>query len=418
MGFLRSLSAGVTGLRNNTLMMDVIGNNVANINTIGFKGSRITFSDMFSQTLRGASAPTSTNGGTNPMQIGLGATVNSLDTIFTQGGFETTGVPTDLAIAGNGLFVVNKNGKQFYTRVGAFGIDPNGSLALGNGAILQGKLANATGVIPTGSTLVDMKIDLDRKSPAKATTLARFTGNLDARAAVGESTKASIDVFDSQGNPITVEMTFTKTALNQWNWAANSALPGNIIAGGTGTIEFNPSDGSLKQFTYDGGATNFQMQTGLGTSDLAINLNIGNPDQQSGVTQNNATMLVQKKDQDGYKAGVITSWDIDKNGFVNAKFDNQQLIVLGQIMLAEFKNPAGLSKNGDSMYDISGNSGAPVFVTTGGTSTLNVGALESSNVDLPEEFTKMIVAQRGFQSNARVITTSDEILNEVVNLKR
>lgn len=417
MGFLRSLSAGVTGLRNNTLMMDVIGNNVANINTIGFKGSRITFSDMFSQTIRSASSPTLTNGGTNPMQVGLGSTVNSLDTLFTQGGFETTGVGTDLAIAGNGLFVVNSNGKQLYTRVGTFGIDSNGNLALPGGAILQGKLANATGVIPTGSTLQDMKIDLDRKSPAKATTKASFTGNLNKGAAVGDSTTASIDVFDSQGSPITIDMQFTKIADNQWTWAATSAAPANITSGGTGTIEFN-LDGSLRTFAYDGGATSFQMQTGLGTSDLTIDFNVGTPNQQIGITQNQAPMLVQKKDQDGYKAGKITSWDIDKNGFINAKFDNQQRIVLGQIMLAEFKNPAGLTKTGDSMYDISGNSGSPVITTTGEASTLNVGALEASNVDLPEEFTKMIVAQRGFQSNARVITTSDEILNEVVNLKR
>jgi flagellar hook protein FlgE len=418
MGFLRSLSAGVTGLRNNTLMMDVIGNNVANINTIGFKGSRITFSDMFSQTLRGASSPTSTNGGTNPMQIGLGASINSLDMMFTQGSIEGTGKATDMAITGNGFFVVNSNGKQLYTRVGTFDRDSVGNLYLpGTGAILQGKLANGSGVIPSGSTLQDMKIDLDRKSPAKATTVAKFAGNLDARASVGEKTNASIDVFDSQGNPITIEMSYTKTADNQWTWSMSSAAPANITTGQSGTMEFN-LDGSLKTFAYDGGATNFQMSTGLGTNDLVIDLNVGTLNMQSGITQNKDTTLVQSKDQNGYAAGIVTSWDIDQNGFVNAKFSNNQRMVLGQIMLAEFNNPSGLVKCGDSMYDISGNSGGPVISASGGTSNINVGALETSNVDLPEEFTKMIVAQRGFQSNARVITTSDEILNEVVNLKR
>ncbi len=418
MGFLRSLSAGVTGLRNNTLMMDVIGNNVANINTIGFKGSRITFSDMFSQTLRGASSPTGTSGGTNPMQVGLGASINSLDLMFTQGSIEGTSRPLDLAITGNGFFAVKSNGKQYYTRVGTFDRDSAGNLYLpGTGAILQGKLANAAGVIPTGSTLVDMKIDLDRKSPAKATTVAYFAGNLNAKAKPGDSTTAGIDVFDSQGNPITLEMTFTNTEPNKWTWSMSSAT-GTINAGQTGTIEFNP-DGTLKQFAYDGGATNFQMTTGLGTSDLAIDLNIGTPNMQSGVTQNySSTSEVRNKSQDGWAAGTVSSWEIDKNGYVNAKFSNNKMLVLGQVMMAEFNNPAGLVKCGDSMYDISGNSGSPVIVASGGTSNINVGALEGSNVDLPEEFTKMIVAQRGFQSNARVITTSDEILNEVVNLKR
>jgi len=421
MGFLRSLSAGVTGLRNNTLMMDVIGNNVANINTIGFKGSRITFSDMFSQTLRGASSPSSTTGGTNPMQIGLGASVNSLDTIFTQGAFETTGGLTDMAIGGSGLFIVNSNGKQLYTRVGAFTSDSAGNLVTGSGAILQGKLADMNGVIPIGTTLQDMKIDMDRRFPAKATTTASFSGNLDSLAkvdgidatgnlVVGDSTKASMDIFDSQGNPFTIEMTFKKTADNQWTWTASSST-GTINAGGSGTLEFNP-DGTLKQFAYDGGATNFQMSTGLGTSDLAIDLNVKT------ISQNAGKMQVQNKSQDGFASGMLTSWEIDKSGIIVGKFDNQKRMNLGQIMLAEFNNPAGLMKSGDSMYDISGNSGEPVITSTGGNSTINTGVLEGSNVDLPEEFTKMIVAQRGFQANARVITTSDEILNEVVNLKR
>jgi len=421
MAFLRSLSAGVTGLRNNTLLMDVIGNNVANINTIGFKGSRITFSEMFAQTLRGASSGTALSGGTNPVQIGLGSSVNSLDTIFKQGGIEGTGKESDLAIQGTGFFIVNKGGKQFYTRIGTFERDSQGRLVLpGTGAILQGKLADQNGIVPSGTNLEDLKIDLDRKSPAKATTLAKFSGNLDASAATGATTNSTVTVYDSQGNPISLSLTFTKTATpNQWTWTANVPAPATVNAGGSGTVDFD-TDGSFLQLTYNGGATQLAISTGVGTDDLAIDLNFGTAGQFTGVTQNRGTTAVASREQDGYAAGELSSWDIDQNGFVNATFSNGQVLRLGQLMLAEFNNPSGLVKSGDGMFDVSSNSGIPVVITAGGASRSSIaaGALEQSNVDLPEEFTKMIVAQRGFQSNARVITTSDEILNEVVNLKR
>lgn len=421
MAFLRSLSAGVTGLRNHTLMMDVIGNNVANINTIGFKGSRITFSEMFAQTLRGASGGTSTTGGTNPFQIGLGAKVNSLDTIFTQGGIEYTGKESDLAIQGNGFFVIKQGGKSFYTRIGTFERDSNGTLVLpGSGGILQGKIADGQGNIPSGTNLQDLKIDLDRKSPAKATTLVKFSGNLDASAATAATTTATVTTYDSQGNPISLTLTFTKSATaNQWTWSVAAPSPATVTAGGSGTVDFN-ADGSLDQFSYAGGATALAITTGLGTSDLSIDLNVGTPNQFSGITQNNASMLVTSREQNGYAAGELSSWSIDQSGFINVTFSNGQVSLLGQVMLAEFNNPSGLTKSSDGLFDVSANSGSPVVVFAGGTSrsTIAVGALEQSNVDLPEEFTKMIVAQRGFQANARVITTSDDILSEVVNLKR
>jgi flagellar hook-basal body protein len=148
MAFLRSLFAGVSALRNHQTMMDVIGNNIANVNTVGFKAGRATFSELYAQTLRGATMPTATNGGTNPMQVGLGMAVNSLDTLFTQGNIETTSNPFDLAISGQGMFVVNQNGQTMYTRAGDFGLDAEGRIVTGTGAILQGKMANAAGVIP------------------------------------------------------------------------------------------------------------------------------------------------------------------------------------------------------------------------------------------------------------------------------
>ncbi len=420
MAFLRSLSAGVTGLRNHTMMMDVIGNNVANINTIGFKGSRITFGEMFAQTLRGASSGSGSNGGTNPMQIGLGASVLSIDTIFKQGGIEMTGGEGDLAISGGGFFVVNKGGKPYYTRIGAFSVDDQGRLTQG-GAILQGKIADQNGVISSGTRLQDLKIDLDRKSPAKATSLAKFSGNLKTDAKIGDSTDSTVTVYDSQGNPISLGIKYTKTADNTWSWSASVPTPAGatISGGGTGTVTFN-TNGSLAGMTFDGGATKLGIATGLGTDDLSVDLNFGTVGEFKGITQNSGTMSVAAREQDGYAAGEMTEWKIDTSGFINATFKNGQTIKLGQVMLAEFNNPNGLSRSGDGLFDVSANSGIPVLVDAGGSSRSAIasGCLEQSNVDLPEEFTKMIVAQRGFQSNARVITTSDEILNEIVNLKR
>jgi flagellar hook protein FlgE len=172
MSFLRSLFAGVSGLRSHQVMMDVLGNNISNVNTIGFKSGRVTFGELFAQTLRSATQPTvGSNGGTNPMQVGLGTSVNSLDTLFSQGGIENTGQNTDLALQGPGFFAVKKNGQTFYTRVGTFRFDANGTLVNpGNGAILQGKLADLQGNIPAGTTLQDLTIPLDRKSPPNATT--------------------------------------------------------------------------------------------------------------------------------------------------------------------------------------------------------------------------------------------------------
>ncbi|MFN3134933.1 MAG: flagellar hook-basal body complex protein, partial [Candidatus Kryptonium sp.] len=181
MSFLRSLFSGVSGLRSHQIMMDVIGNNISNINTIGFKSARVSFSETFAQMLRGATQPSAESGGTNPLQVGLGVNVSAIDTIFTQGNLETTGQVTDLAIQGNGFFIVKKGGRNYFTRAGAFRFDANGFLVdSATGAIVQGKMADPSGVVPPGAKLEDIKIPFGQKSPAKATSLIKLTGNLNA----------------------------------------------------------------------------------------------------------------------------------------------------------------------------------------------------------------------------------------------
>lgn len=420
MAFLRSLFAGVSGLRNHQVMMDVIGNNISNVNTIGFKSSRATFGELFAQTLRGATQPLGANGGSNPIQIGLGMAVNTLDTNFNQGNIETTGQSTDLAIQGAGFFVVNKNSKVFYTRVGTFALDASGKLVHpGNGAVLQGKVADDAGNIPSGTKLQDIKIALDKKSPAKATTSVKFAGNLDSSAATGDATSASVTVYDSLGNPITLSVTFTKTANpNEWTWAADVPTPATITGGGGGLITFNP-DGTLKTFTYTSG-TSIAINPASGASALSVAPDVGTANVFAGITQSKGLSTVSPREQDGYASGILSNISIDQTGQVLGSFSNGTILTLGQVMLAEFNNPAGLTKSGENLYEVSGNSGIATIISAGQSSASVIvpGALEQSNVDLADEFTKMIMAQRGFQANARVITASDEFLNEVVNLKR
>jgi flagellar hook protein FlgE len=430
MAFLRSLFAGVSGLRNHQTMMDVIGNNIANVNTVAFKGGRATFSELFAQTIRGASRPVGDNGGTNPMQVGLGMSINTLDTLFLQGNIETTNNNTDLAILGNAFFIVNKDGQTLYTRAGRFDLDSTGKMVNpGSGAVLQGKMADASGTIPAGTTLADIIIDRDIKAPAKATSLIEYAGNLDASAAVynpgpppsGGITTSSISVYDSLGNRIALTLRFTKTAANTWDWEASVPDPAPATTStvvGTGTVNFN-SDGTLQSFT----GSPITITPTTGADPLTIDFDFGTPTASApgvftGLTQTAGTSTVTPRTQDGYGTGSLSNISIDVAGRVLGTFTNGTIQTLAQVMLAEFNNPGGLERSGENTYSVTGNSGIPGITDAGETSKIIAGSLEQSNVDLADEFTKMITAQRGFQASARVITTSDEFLQEVVNLKR
>jgi flagellar hook protein FlgE len=404
-------------------MMDVIGNNIANINTVAFKGGRISFSELFAQTLANGTQPTGSYGGTNPMQIGLGMKSNTIDTLFGQGSVENTGNGTDLAIQGNGFFAVQKGNQTLYTRVGTFAFDASGQLVQpGTGAILLGKVAQ-NGVIPTGTSLDPIKIAQDLKAAAKATDSIKFAGNLNSEALAGGTTSTSMSIFDSLGNGHSLTLTFTKSANpNEWTWSVSVPSPATITAGGSGTITFD-ANGAFSTRTFDDGSGNLVIDPANGASPITItdaNLDMGKTGVFAGITQSKGDSLVSAREISGYASGSMTGITIDLNGTIKGNFSNGVMMTMGQIMLVDFTNPAGLVRTGDMMYDISGNSGTPSIVQPGVSSTTRIvaGALEQSNVDLADEFTKMITAQRGFQANGRVITTADEILTEVVNLKR
>ena len=425
MAFLRSLFSGVSALRNHQTMMDVIGNNIANVNTAGYKASRASFSELYSQTLQTASRPTSTTGGTNAMQVGLGMSINSLDAMFNQGSIERTGGDLDLAVFGPGFFVVQSNGQNMYTRDGQFKWDADGRVVTGSGSILQGKMADADGLIPSGTALEDIKIDGGIKSPPKATTEVKFAGNLsseDPTFAAGSTDgeiKTTADVYDSLGNKMSIVLTFQKATKNPdtWNWSAEipattaNPTPTTVSTGGIITFD---TKGRLQA----PGTVNVQFQPPTGGDPMDIDFVFGTAGEFTGVTGSAATSLVKLSTQDGYTAGTLLNVAFDEKGFINGTFSNGNIQKLAQVMLAEFANASGLMRAGVNTFALSANSGSEVLVNPGDSSSLTAGAIEQSNVDLADEFTKMITAQRGFQASARVISTSDEFLQEVVNLKR
>ena len=676
---MRSLFSGVSGIKSHQTRMDVIGNNIANINTIGFKAGRAVFAQAIAQTMRGATRPFDGKGGTNPMQIGLGVQMGSVDTIFTQGNLESTGVKTDMAIQGNGFFVLGDGANQYYTRAGNFQFDADGRLVNPTtGYVVQGMLADPNGDIKPGTPIGDLVLPFGQKVAAKATTKVEFTGNLNSNAkpvgtilksnvmfaiekagsdsdinglyakgssnsvisgitpgattvtiSDGTSTKvytyaqkdtgvghgdfnslddlvaeinndfgtkftasltddgsikftgvaaagdssltlssnnaslkaalsiangtvndttttstdqfshkatkddlltnllnsagdtlnlspgdtidlsvmkngelisgnytvaadsklsdlvakindtfnikndigahidggaltvtgdpgeentlqaitirdgdnealnsimsfaemqaakdathtANITVYDAMGQKHTMIMEFKKTDIrNQWTWNIKFKGDEIVSSGGNGKISFN-SNGSISSFTYSDGADGLQFDPNNGALPVNIKLDLGRFGEFNGLTQFSSPSAMVTKSQDGYASGDLSSISINGQGEITGLFTNGVTQKLGQLVLASFNNPGGLTSVGNNLYMTSANSGTPVTGKAGEIIQAEIlpGYLEMSNVDLAQEFTNMIVAQRGFQANARVITTSDAMLNEMVNIKR
>ncbi|MEX2582677.1 MAG: flagellar hook protein FlgE [Gemmatimonadota bacterium] len=423
---MRSLFSGVAGLKNHQVRMDVIGNNVANVNTIAFKSGRVTFKEGFAQLLQGASRPQAGQGGTNPRQVGLGMQVGSVDTIFTQGNLETTGVSTDLAIQGDAFFVVGRGSENYYTRAGNFQLDAEGRLVSGtNGFLVQGRMAT-DGVL--AQSLSNITIPAGQQASASATTSAQIGGNIDAASAADATSavETSITVFDSQGSKHELKITLTKTADNAWSWEVDPTSMG-LVAG-----DITDDDGDA---TVGGGTLTFDGATGLltapatnptlsftppgGGAAMAVELDFGGGTV-GGLTQFAGNDSAGFLEQDGYASGTMQGFSIDRTGTITGSFSNGNTMILGQIAMANFNNPGGLVRTGDNLYSLSANSGEAQisYASDNSPSTIAAGTLEMSNVDLTQEFTNMIIAQRGFQANGRVITSTDEMLQEVVNLKR
>lgn len=405
---MRSLFAGVSGLRNHQTRMDVIGNNIANVNTVGFKASRVNFQDVLSQTIQGASSGSGNRGGTNPIQVGLGMGLSSIDTLFTDGSSQPTGKPTDLAIQGQGFFILSDGATQVYTRSGNFDFDTNGNyLVPGTGLKVMGWQADKNGNIDTSSTISSIQVPVGKTMPAKASTSITYANNLSGDAKIGDKVPASMDVYDSKGNVHTVDGVFENTGVNQWKLTVSTTTP---AATASYTLDFN-TDGSFKPPATPYTAFSFSP-AGAATVNITLDL--------AGLTQHGGESTAKALDQDGYAAGTLDTVSIAPSGVVIGRFTNGKTQNLAQVALAVFNNPAGLNKYGNNMFAKSNNSGeAQVGPSgSGGRGLFIPGSLEMSNVDLAQEFSNMIITQRGFQANSKIITTTDQMLEELANLKR
>lgn len=524
---LKSLYSGVSGIQAHQLKIDVIGNNIANVNTIGYKRGDVVFQELLNQTIRGASAPTAEIGGTNPMQVGLGVKAGSVTTQFTQGNLQYTGSNTDIAIEGNGFFIVADGSTKYYTRAGSFALDRNGNLIhSSNGMILQGWMADDTGTVNTNTPISGIAVPIGKTIPAKETSSIKFEQNLDSRLngtlayqpsnaiisdlngekaqisisvipgggfnkwkyqvnvyglnganissvsnasgeiildsdgkvlssgsdititfssgesvtlsvpSVGslnggkfsvsssgdsidneisgvyskpESFENTISVYDSLGGVHNMKMVFSKIGDNVWNWKA-VGLDSNMDVSGSGIVSYDSNTG--KFVSSDGQKITINYGTGIGIS--VITPDFTNSTQ---FASNNSMLATE---QDGYASGSLQNFSIDQFGCVNGVFSNGVIKKVAQIALANFSNPSGLTKSQGSFFTESNNSGVAYIGTsgTGGRGRLISGNLETSNVDLSREFTDLITTQRGYQANARLITASDELLQELINIKR
>ena len=484
---MRSLYSGVSGLKNHQTRMDVVGNNISNVNTTGFKSSRVTFSDTLSQTLSGASAPTENRGGTNPKQIGLGSATSAIDTLFTDGSVQSTGVNTDLCLSGNGLFIVKDGNLSYYTRNGNFKFDKEGYYVNSDGLKVQGWSATTPGAaINTNGQPSEICIPAGKTMAASATKVATFSKNLDAAepmiksmsvtyvdgttADVPAKTTNAVEVgknFDAgagakQVASITLKMTDgTTTTETSGAFKLNNSKPKTTIAtiydslgnahnvtiymtktevssknGNKWTISLDPAGTTKQTITESDGTTttvdmtdlelqfdvNGGLKTGSGTATL--NLTNGAGDNQSvNLTFDDVTQYAGSSTAfattDGNAAGTLKSVSIDSNGVITGTYTNGLNVQEAQVAIAQFNNASGLTKTGNSLYTESNNSGTPNIGTISDLGcTVTPSSLEMSNVDMASELTDMIVTQRGYQSNSKIITVSDELLETLINMKR
>jgi flagellar hook protein FlgE len=425
---MAGFSTALSGLNANATALGVIGNNLANINTVAFKASTVSFQDLMSQTVGGASA--------NPMQVGLGVTTGSISPAFSQGSIQTTSEATNVAIQGNGFFIVRGADGVAYTRAGNFSFDNAGALVTTDGYKVQGYTQTdpTTGLVVTTSQVSDVVVPpgvLRAPTPtAEFTTLT----NLNSAATVGATFTTSVQMYDPQGSPHVLTITYTKTGPGAWSY--QMTLPGAEVAGGTagtpfpipqagggsGTLAFDTA-GQLA--TVNGAApADVTVTTPAWANGAAANTMVWNMvDATSGalsMTGYAAPSATSSITQNGSAPGSVNGVNILSDGSITATFGAGQTVTIGKVAVASFNNPKGLVKLGANRFGESQAAGQANVGTagTGGRGTLIGSALEQSNVDMATEFTNMIMAQRGYQANSKSITVADELMQETLALKR
>lgn len=414
-----AFSASLSGLNANQQKLNVIGNNLANINTVAFKASNVQFMDLVSQSVGGSSA--------NPMQVGLGVTTGAITPNFMQGGLENTGINTHVAIQGRGFFIVgNGSNDRSFTRAGDFSFDANGRMVSAEGLPVQGytQIDPVTGDVITTGQPGDIVVPPGILRAPGPTTSFSANSNLDARAAVGDTFTASIQIFDALGAEHVATVTYTNTGPGAWGY--DISVDGGEVTGGTagtpfslgtGNVTFNAT-GVMTAPAADVVITGPAWANGAAAVNFTWDLyDANNTPSLTGFAATSATSSIT---QNGYAAGTISPISIDADGKIIASIGAGRTITIAQLAIASFNNPQGLMKLGSNRFAESQASGIPNVgvANTGGRGSVFGSALEQSNVDIAQEFTQMILAQRGYQANSRSITVYDELLVETLNLKR
>ncbi|MDR3165065.1 MAG: flagellar hook protein FlgE [Synergistaceae bacterium] len=518
----KSLYTAVSGVKVHQTYLDVTGNNIANVNTVGYKRDVIQFADIISQTIKNDAAPVTPPGGIDPAQTGLGVRIASIDTCFMQGPLQNSDISADMAIVGDGFFVVNSRGSQLYTRAGNFALDAYGNLVMqGSGYLVQGFKFNGTS---QEDSLSDITIPVSDSLPERATAIAAFKCNLDSSAAAritmnyGYDNEGSLDVtidpytrdvarpfqyadasdvyasassvsnpaaidtfgkdmlassdwkdsfavYDDAGQEHILNVVFRKalnkpadpeanpptSAESEWDWYAYYADgDGNPVPAygqGAGTMVFD-EDGLLKRtYTFDpasewsvvekniaagsDGKPTGLVSANFGAAGTPIVLDFLGSDYAAaegltfsglldGITSYDYSSTTKMKGQDGYPQGILENWSVSDQGVITGQYSNGQLKPISQIAIARFMNPQGLKAVGTTCFDETDSSGPVRIVkaSEGGAGTIKGLTTEMSNVDLSEEFVNLIRSQRGLQANTRAVTTSDQMLENLINLKR
>lgn len=414
-----SFQQGLSGLAAAAKNLDVVGNNVANSNTVGFKSSQIQFADVYASSLTGAGSS----------QIGIGVQVAAVSQQFTQGNVTATNNPMDIAINGGGFFRVSDNGAISYTRNGQFQFDKEGYIVTTSGARLTGYAADSTGALSTGAP-VEINISTTDLAPQTTSTVdAELT--LDSNSDIIDTvthpfsptdpdsynSSTSLTVYDSLGNAEVFQMFFIKTAANTWDVQALTdpdAYAANPATGfaSVGTLGFTSSGMIDTATTTFPSTVNMTVNTGAITpASFVLDF--------TGTAQYGTTFSVGDLQQDGYTSGRLSSFDVDADGIIVGRYNNGESATLGQVVLANFTNANGLQPIGNNLWAETSNSG-PALVSAPNTGSLGVlqsSAVEESNVDLTEELVNMITAQRLYEANSQTIKTQDSILQTLVNLR-
>lgn len=431
-----SFSIPLTGLESDNTSLNTIANNLSNMTTTGFKAQTTGFSSLFYQQL-------GTNGADDPIEVGSGVGVAATSTDFTAGAISTSSSSNDMALNGNGFFVVNDQGTNELTRAGDFSVTNTGALVTANGAAVMGFPA-VKGVVNTNASLSAISLPVGQTQQAQATSTMSFTANLEATSMVGTIVPATIQAFDSLGVAHTITMSMTKTGQNTWSYSialpAGDASTGSVPLNNTGSFTFD-ANGNLASTTPNlatpgttvvlgaaGAAlippssTSITNITFPGLTDGAAPMNFGIQIEGAGgtslITQASGTSAVSAKTQDGYQSGIYNGFTVSNAGVISASYSNGESAAVGQIAVGNVANQQGLLQVGGNAYGTTLSSGVISFGSAGtnGNGTIQGDSLEGSNVDISAEFSHLIVAQRAFEANSKSITTFDSITQETINM--